>query len=462
MSPFFSFFSPLFLFSPPPFRIEKKRRKRKMFLSKGELEERLKKAEQDFPILKGLRALISVSEIITVKDKFLEELYSSLLKRRALVISDNLVIQGVSSSLMFYNGIIGLIGQFGLKINVKNLERSIKGGTIVEIYREYSKIERRIFFEYILKKEMLDYDKKKRLMMFLIDCLYSKGSSRRFIPFKDFWGLKGTQIFTPTGKLKKGIRSKMRELFRYFAYSTKNSDFIISSLADGKEEFPVSSVSFPIDNLLLKLDKDASLLVRFLKHLMNVNYGGRRSPFEQYSDKRTGPMNHIYLALFLIDGEVHTYIGKAKESTRHRWGIGTSHLHNVFHYIIKEGNYGKPSQLVDLITLYLGPNSQAILPLEIYINLKHGEQLDDYEMGYQYFFELNKDELGISGNFNKKLRKISKIDDLLTNEKGGKLSERDLKKAMLYKREYKRLEKTFLNISTTKISEKVDFGKIEY
>jgi hypothetical protein len=140
-----------------------------------------------------------------------------------------------------------------------------------------------------------------------------------------------------------------------------------------------------------------SKLIKFIKFLMKTN---DTKPLINYRTSKRNYQNHIYMSVF-VDNKKYIYIGKAKESTRYRWGYGSGHLFEVFHYITKGGKYNLPRQLTDLFTLYLGPSRQVVFTLETdVLDIK----LDDYEKGYQYFFHFHGKELGITKSLNDKLK----------------------------------------------------------
>jgi hypothetical protein len=264
--------------------------------------------------------------------------------------------------------------------NVLNPDGSILKESIEKKKYEIIQSEYHILKKYIIEKRLrnMTLDKERTLLQNMIPCLYFY-SSKTAKPYQSFWN-----TFTDNRSWVVKKREEFRKNFRYFVYDKK---FILTNLNqksgskvwDGKKGTPVDY--FISGN---------SPLVLFLKHVMKTNQTSV-SPLESYSAKKY--KYHIYISIFTINKKYYVYVGKAKENTRYRWGYQTGHLYEVFHYIVRAGAFNFPKQITDLWTLYFGPDHQVICTLATDV-LK--SEINHVEKAYQYLFEFNKKQLGIT------------------------------------------------------------------
>jgi len=190
-------------------------------------------------------------------------------------------------------------------------------------------------------------------------------------------------------------RETFRKQFPYYFWDETKQSYILSSLnvKDVRKPYIFVKKDNPI-NLFLK---SKSPLLEFARKYMKK--------------QATNPLNHknqIYLSIIKFGMKNRIYVGKAKKSTRIRWGYGSGHLFEIFHYIIRGGEYNYPRQLSDLWTLYLGPSCQIILTLDTDIENK---KLDNVEKAMQYYLDFNKEKYDIEGYLHNKLS-YKNVDEL--------------------------------------------------
>lgn len=239
---------------------------------------------------------------------------------------------------------------------------------ISKIYKEYNILEK-----YILEniEDLIEtYNEEKHLVKIMIK-------------IKDI-------LLYP--KVKKDItvnkqREEFRKLFSYLFWDETQKKYIVSTLSkkDVRKE-----TSHDIS------DFESLPIFDFAKRFMK----------KQATDPIINKKNHIYLVLMLFKKKVRIYVGKAKNGTRTRFGYGSGHLHEVFHYIKNEGKYDLPKQIVDLWTLLLGPSKTLVLTLNTDVT-----KIDEFEKAMQYYLEFNKKKYGIYGYLHDKIP-YKNINDL--------------------------------------------------
>lgn len=367
------------------------------------------KEYQTYKNLKHLIYSIKILEMDKLEDtKEATKLYLYILKSTSEKIKNgNKYIKAYADNKKYYKEILILLKKLNkdFKGLVEKFEKSLKLKDISGVCETYLKIEKHIIENVTLWK--LHLDDERDLVKLLITILYNGGSFYRKIPYQGFWGnitqykeeaTKNVKNYKdPVKRVITRERRKFEKLFRYYFWDEDKDEFILSDLSKQTKKGKFKGgIAFPISQFL---DSD-SFLIKFAKKVMKSN-----------STKPTEEKNHVYLSITKFGNHNRIYIGKAKEKngTRHRWGYGSGHLFEVFHYIVRKGKYNFPRQLTDLWTLYFGPETQIILTLISDVTIVPNKvTLDNVEKAYQYFFEFEKDKLDVQGYTHEKLSYKSK------------------------------------------------------
>lgn len=293
---------------------------------------------------------------------------------------------------------------------LKNGVKDGEGGLLMK-YIEQKKYEEAIKMYRLLKEWIVNHEfrnttlnKERTLLQNMIPCLYFDifdGSLEDKYKVNDSY-LEFWNTFVDDKKWVRKKREEFRKIFRY--YICHDGKFVLTNLNQKSK-----ALSFKRPEKGTEIDKfieGGSTLIKFLRFLMLGNTSSV-SPLESYSSDKKNYKKHIYISVFSINKKLYVYVGKAKESTRYRWGYGSGHFENVFHYLVRGGSFNLPKQITDLWTLYFGSEHQVICTLETNV---YGI-LDDLEKAYQYLFEWNKKKLGITNYLHDTL-KANSFDEL--------------------------------------------------
>jgi hypothetical protein len=350
------------------------------------------KQSTNYMKLKHLKSTINILDMGTIPNlsSSLEILISNIDEEIKQIEENSFSVKAFRNCKQLYQDIIeffeNLFYKYKPKILTDNLElfkelkSYLKTNNVIQSVLTYGKIEK--FIVNNTKELNLTYSQEKQLLDLLIDILYSGGNiNRREIPYKNFWGK--FREFNPTVKITERTwhtrqRAKFRKLFPYYIWDNVKDKFILTSLnKEQRKEFKFRDRNNPIN---LFLNSDSKLIVA----AKNYMKGNATNPIKN--------ANQIYLSVTKFGNKNVIYVGKAKKSTRDRWGYGKPHLHSVYHYIVRTGKHEKPSQVTDLWTLYWGPDYQVVITL---IDDIVKGKVDDTENTMQYFLEFNKEKFDI-------------------------------------------------------------------
>lgn len=275
---------------------------------------------------------------------------------------------------------------------IEDFKKLLKEKKIIQIIKHYHKIE--IYIINNIEKLNLSYNNERKLVQNMIHILYS-GGSYRINPFFEMWntlkGIKDEKTWI------KNQREEFRKLFCYYFWDQAKQKYYVSSLN-------VKDVRKPFDFLTNTPNKKLLIESKIIRLTKKISKAFGTKPIDE--------KNHIYLSITIFGKNNRIYVGKAKNNTRRRWGYSSGHLFEVFHYIVRGGDYYLPKQLTDLWTLYFGPGRQVVTTL-----MTDVEKINDYEKAMQYFLEFEKARYNIDGYMHEQLshKSVAKLPDNIKN-----------------------------------------------